>query len=592
MGTYAGPKTYFESASEMLQSIFDLFTSKDRLYLLTATKPEPVKLSIPAEVSSVVGKYSVQYNTSDFSEALEKALQIFTLFPNVNQELYLISDLYINGNAIQDSLNQGLVKYNIKMFIVNPAEGIIPDNLSIDSVALKTQIFEINKPIYLDVYLKNYNTNETKNSNVYLYQSNERIAMDQVSIPAGKNQNIELGFNPKSSGKYFLTVEIEEDDLPADNIYFINLDIPDKLNVLYVRNQANVYMKSALETLSKNSILHISQSSYNAWQAYYFQNFDVIILDDPPKLDGETLSRLYNFLDENRNLILIPGSSSTPEEINNLFQPKLGKNLISGSIIIAGNDDFYSFAPLDVKSNLFLPLFSSSENKFDSPKIYKYFKLNNSGQALLALKNGDSFVSTFSAEREKGSIFIVNSAFDPQWSNMVFKGFFIPYLYRLIYIAAQTRFDNLDALHIGDTHIFSLSNQSINKKFQMETPDEQMINLIPSQTETGLGITFSEFNEPGHYKLFQESQLQSNIAVNISSTEFKGPFLDLEKIDTDVVLLIPRKQIIDKILQSRNGSELWLFLVILAIVLLFLEIFFIKKIEGGSESISTQSGIS
>jgi len=472
----------------------------------------------------------------------------------------------------------------VQLYVLNPTESVVFDNLSIDSVALKTQIFENNKPVYIDVFLKNHHPRSAKNSTVYLYNSDERIAMDQVNVAAGQTHQLELVFTPKSSGKYFLNIEIEEDDLTEDNVYYFNLEIPEELKILFVGRDNNLFLANAMETLRANSILNITQSTYNTWQGFYFNNFDVIILEDPPLLNQGALSRVYNFLDENRNIIVVPGPLLRPEQLNRMFRPKTGTNMISGTLISADADNFYSFAPLDIRSNLFLTLFTSAENKFDSPKIFKYFKLNSAGQCLLELKNRDAYLSKFPVSSRGSSIFMVNSAFMPEWGNMVFKGFYMPFLYRMIYIAARTESENGERLYVGDKQIFPLSNQSVNREFKMEIPGGNHLNILPSQTPTGPAIVYSEFNQPGHYKLYRESKLQFNASVNMNPEELRGPFIELQNITSDIHYLNLESELDKEILQSRNGSELWLPLVILAILLLFMELFFIKKIEGRSES--------
>jgi len=108
MRSYSGAKTRFEKAIDLMPELFDLFSNEDRLYLISTSQPDPVEISFPLENKNNPANYDAGYASSDFSPALKNAFYLFEQYPNVNRELYLISDLYINNAPFQDSLSAGL----------------------------------------------------------------------------------------------------------------------------------------------------------------------------------------------------------------------------------------------------------------------------------------------------------------------------------------------------------------------------------------------------------------------------------------------------------------------------------------------------
>ncbi len=580
MKSYMGAVTRFEYTQDILRQILPLFSPDDHVYMLSPSRPKPYRIPGIAEVQTYLADFRPGYTTPDFNAVLQETFQLFASYPNINRELYFVSDLNINDAAFLDSLNTGLKEQEIRLFLIAPPSQPVFNNLSIDSITVRNQIFEINKPIRLDITVRNHNTDEELNTLVHLFRSDERVAMDQIAVPAGASSTLEMVYIPKTAGKQFLHLEIEEDDLTTDNYYFLNLDVPENLQILYVTQQLNPFVQNAIETLSENTILNISQNRYRSWQGNQFDNYALIVLQDPPEFERALLKRLHRYLENGNSILLIPGAATRPGQVNAYFEPVI-KTRIMESVISAGSpDSYFSLASIDEMTDLFLPVFNRTGFQFDSPKIRKYIRLHPDGMSLLKLRNGDSFVSMFGNKEETGNLIVINSGFDETWSDISLKGFFVPFLYRIMYIGGGTGKKTVKPLNVDEPFTFKLSNQSINSAFKLKTPDDREFDVIPAQSPEGLQFVFTDLTIPGHYIFYRDDRVTTAFSVNVSADEFRRPFVDFSTVEATTIPLNVSGDVEEVISTARSGFEIWPFLVILALLSLLAEMLLIKKIEG------------
>ena len=92
-----------------------------------------------------------------------------------------------------------------------------------------------------------------------------------------------------------------------------------------------------------------------------------------------------------------------------------------------------------------------------------------------------------------------------------------------------------------------------------------------------------EFAKPGNYKILQGSNLVSVISVNVDAKTLEADRVDIEKIVSkteNVELIQENEDVAEKVKEARFGEEIWKYIIGLALLVLLLEGFVVKKIEG------------
>ncbi len=577
MRSYAGSITRFEQAILHMREQIGLFNQDDRVFLLT-----PSKINSPVQINTqdISNLPEPTFLSPDFTNILRNASDIFEKYPNYNKELYIYSDFQVSRKAIPDSIDSIFKDETIRTFLIDVSGSHAFENAGIDTVIIQNQLFERDKPVNLTVRVRNFSEDSGISLPVNLYAGDTRVAMEQVKLEPSAVNNVEMAFVPNKTGQQLMHVELEDDDLSADNYYYFSINVPEKLSVLFVDDQTTPFLNHAVDVLSLNTIFNIEHLGYSAWQGANFDKFDLIVLNDPGFIRNETAGRLASFVKNGKSIILIPGSQMTITELNSVINMFGIRNCFIDFKSTNENDSYYSLRPVDTISPLFSLLFSGNAPELDMPKVYRYFRIKGVGITLLSFNNGDPFLSeiTFS-DPAAGSLFIFSSLFELSWTDFPVKGLFVPMLYRSFYFAAQKDLQAMDQVQTGDVFYLSRPDLSFQNSYSVQPPGKDKLDIVPEQTSSGLRFKFENIDQPGHYHLFSDNGPIQSFAVNVSSKELRRPYQSFDKITSRVFKFEGDDPVKEQILNARSGFELWYIFLFLALCTLITEMIVIKKME-------------
>lgn len=578
MQGFNGSISRFNVAKNQVIAILNTFTNDDRVFIIpfsdVSSNLAPVNLNQSS--ADVLKKYIITNGSPNTSDTFKAVNRIFEDHPNYNRELYLCSDFDINRINLPDSVDKILNDRRIMCYFVNPGK-IDQNNTSIDTVIVENQLFEVNKSIQFTILLKNHNNNEAMETLVNLYQGNERLAMQQAVLNPSEVKSVNLTFVPKTTGPVMLHFEIDDDNLLIDNHYYLNFTIPKKINILFVNDQSDQSLQTALGVITDNSVLKIDRQNYGQWIGRNLENYDLIVLYDPPMLGTESVKRLGQYL-INKNILFIPGLNLSVREFNMMLDQLAGRSTLINLISSPGSDTYFALDANTTNLPLFESIFVKENNRIELPKIYKYFKLINFNKSILKLQNNDPLLAECKTTSEN-NILIFTSLLKNDWNDLPYKGFFIPMFYRILFSSAQK--NQLDkAYQIGDAVAISLPDLSLSDLYTIQEPEGEAYEIIPQQSSRGLQITLDKLHKPGHYVIHKNNQFEHAFSVNISSKELEQPYVNFENLSDNVILMNTGADVSETIQSARIGQELWFVFLILALLMLLLEIILIKRIEG------------
>lgn len=578
MKTFNGSISKFKIAKNQVFSIFNTFTHDDRVFIIpfsnVTSNLAPVNLS--QSPVDIIKKYNVTNSSPDISDALKAANKIFEDHPNYNRELYLLSDFNISRTNVTDSINTILSDQGILCYRINPGENE-QNNFGIDTVIIENQLFEINKPVQFSILLKNHNNNKPAETLVNLYKDNERLAMQQAVLDPAELKSINLTFVPKTTGPVFLHFEIDDDNLLLDNHYYLNFSIPDKIKILFVYDQPAQELKTALNVIDGNSVLEIDLLNFGQWVGKSLENYDLIVLSNPPMLGSESTNRLERYL-QNNNLLIIPGLNLSIREFNLLFRRLAGRNLLLDLSTTPGDDTYFALNKNITNQPLFESLYINDKSEIELPKIFKYFKLAKSYRAILELQNHDALLAEYKS-KTANNFYIFTSLFEDDWNDFAYKGFFIPMFYRILFTASQdVQFNN--NFKVGDGVSISLSEPSLNNLYTIQEPAAEAYEIIPQQSSRGMHISLDNIQRPGHYIIRKNDRFEYAFSANVSSNELTRPYINFDELSDNVISIDNGTDVSETIRSARIGQELWFIFLILALLMLLIEVLLIKKIEG------------
>jgi len=388
MQAFANSKTYYEIAKEKLVSLLGVFNKDDNVFLYSQNLSEPIAINLENQ-EQILKRLKVSNNVLDIKKSLSVADSIFQNHVNLNNELYFLSDFRFQlPQDIREFFEEAT---NFSAFKIPLIEDIPFKNVSIDTIIIKNQLLEVNKPINISVFLTNHSRTEIE-TNLNLFSQEDRVGMKFISL--GGNQTIkqEINFTPKANGIHNLKLQLNEDDLSIDNNWYFSLDMPQEITILFTTIELSTEINSALNILSGNTIFNIKVSSYTEWLGLNLKNYDLIVLNDLRVLDRNALTLLQSYLNRDGSLILIPGDETSLVNYNSFLKSLIDRNIFS-SLQTAEPNSYFSIENQKSENTFFEALFREKENSFSAPKVSKYFKQSDNTNALVRLSNNDSFIS-------------------------------------------------------------------------------------------------------------------------------------------------------------------------------------------------------
>jgi hypothetical protein len=561
----------FDRAIAQVPHILDLFNYSDQVFIL----PTQQMTAIPAD-SFEINSLGIGYLPNQWQDIFNNTFKLFEEYPNYNQELYILTD---NIDFPQQHL-QSRISNNTRAYIIQLGDQTF-NNISIDTLAFINELFEPSQNISLAISLTNHWYNKVEDIETHLYINGRRESYNQTSIDPNTLQNIQIAFKPEEYGLIEGFLEISDDALDADNRYYFNLSIPEKINILYVEKSPSLFMRSVLKTIGENLNLEIQYALYEQFALYNLENYDKIFLANVSTLESPIVNRLQEYVQNGGKMILMPGDNSTPTFINRLLKQLDSKLRVLDFISVQGGDSYFGLNNESLMSHtLTRDLFINVDTKLNTPVFYKYFKIDRGENVLIELSNGDPLIVL--EKVQNGYILFLTSYIEEEWTNLQFKGLFVPLFTRLLSSDSFGVNSKLNRIHVGDELLYPLSPGKYVSEHLLKTPDNLSITLFPQEAENGQVLPISYFSKPGNYKIYSDKTLSAIVSANIPARKntFVRTDITIDSNNSENIISLFENEISKEVvLAQRSGVELWKIFVLLAILFIISEVIFIKKLE-------------
>jgi hypothetical protein len=567
---YSGNR--FNRALAKLNQVLKSFKPEDRIRLL---KSSNIEIDILDSLDFQLQECS--YLIGDINSSLLKVTKYFIDNPNINKELHIISDMKTITKKLEEfALNNQDIKIYLEK-IIEKGSG----NISISSVVFENTLFEINKPVNAKLYLRNHSNTESKIVNTQVFINNKRVAQNNSTILANEQKVIHLNFIPKSyswNSGYF---EINDDDLIADNKYYFSIKIHEKVKMLFVDNNPSSYLKSAIETINQLEHIEIIKENYKSLARKSFFDYDVIFLSNIPAISNAIVARLKSYMNNGGGIILVPGEKTILSFFNTSLSSIFGDlKLLELNKISSG---YYTLKKIQENNPIISEIYKKENPEISLPKFKKYFKLSNisSFQNILQLNNGNPFL-LFSNKSDL-NLMVLSSYFDDSWSDMHFKGIFIPLLIKMIKYVAFNLDKSGKQIFVGNEAVLNINQSNTKKLYEIATPDGDKNRISPVYLGSNGIFDLGEFYKPGNYKINQGTNTISVISVNVDANKLGMNRTDINKIIDDnenIELISENENANERVKEARFGEEIWKYIIGIAIIILLFESFVVKKIEG------------
>ncbi len=560
----------FNKSKEIISTLLNDLQEGDEALIIQTTNPfEKNELtSNRTLLETELDLVEISKGKNRLPESINEALKYLSQSQNLNKEIYLFTDLQQNNidNDFQFEI-QNVSDARIYIFnFVNSDKG----NLGITEFSLNNQLIEKDKPISFSSVIAN-SSQKNVESIASLFINGKRSAQKSLSIQPGESELINFETTLTEDGLINAELTIEDDDIIEDNEAFLSLLVPEAVKVLLIYdNQSDAaFIESALQNdITKNKIELSKYSSDNVFSSLISESDVVLYIGEKNKI-AEILNS------EGRiNLILFPPSNSNQNSYNG-FLSRI--NLPNRFNKIELRDNTIQFDEIDFEHPIFGGLFNEDEKpSVNSPSITKYYKSssNLNGKRIISLIDKSPLIYESSNE----NITMINFNLSPvlSWSDFPLKSLFAPIIIRSIFYLSSS--EALQQSINSMEEITFEKNQFRSNIISVLKPSGKRDIISSDSLNTGNRYNYSKTDETGIYKVYDNNNLTTSFSVNHYNEESNLAWSNEESftnfindVSDNIIFLNSNDNFKEKINQTRFGTELWRFFLILALIAAILE---------------------
>ena len=592
----------FKLAKERTKKILQQLKQGDEASLvLFASQPKLINPRPTYDFKNLI-KYldeeaELSAEKTDVGEALKKAYEILRNSKNLNQEIYLVTDMEKSGwsSIHPDFLASESKKPKLYLVDVSPPE---KQNLCIETVEFGNQLIETGKPFQITCQIVNFTSQPVTNLLVGLYIDGKRTS--QIDTDIERNGKATVKFTPtvEKAGIHTGFFELTDDDLLIDNRRFFAFKIPEKIEALLAgENERDTrYLSLALNPLNLSDANKVvTQIGRNVLSGIDFNRYQVVIFSNLSRLTDVELTNLERFVQRGGGVFFILGDNIDPDYYSSQIIRKFFDLSLNVPLTPTKNvGGFFSLEKFDLDHPIFqvyrdlekekLPVikFSSIFELPENPNVKSIARFNLGKPALVERSYGT------------GKVLLLAAPVEESQGDLVVHPFFVPFVNRAVeYLASDLSRLDEDIL-VGSKVIRELPSDLADKGIELSNPQMKKIALQPSFSTRGgqtdqLILRIDDTFIPGIYNIMSSASFSSapeemvdRFAINIDPQDSDPQKIDKsqvgEKLEGLSFLYIdPQDDVEKSILQSRYGKELWKTFLWMAFGLLVLEMYLAKS---------------
>ena len=484
----------------------------------------------------------------------------------------------IDSNSIKRIINDNSENLNTFLFIITDGQDHflnppipIPDkenfhihyiytshekrNLSINKIDISNKIILPNNTFKISATIQNNGSVDIEGSFANLVINDIHVGKQLLNIEKEKEISIEFEVSIPIYGEHLCQIEISEDDILEDNIYYFTINIQESINIDIISNKSNIYLENALSSF--NADKDIVRIEYHNLNSYLNKKIDanILFILGMDNISNDLKKKIYNL--ENFSYFKIVVIPEIDDKNFDSILPFINNKPESNRVNYSKNNY------LEIESEKINDIFLSTlykDNPIRNIKIFNYIEMDSNQNTLIRLKNNKSLLNRFILNDGKVDLHLLSISFDLQSSDWPLKGSIIPFIQYLI--------TSKNLLEYSDIHK-PIKEIGFHRNSQITSP-------------LGNSLIFSKINEDsflnklGFYKEAMNSY-NSYYAVNLGEEELLSNYIKyddlVQLLDKKIILSNTPKEAAEYINNTIVGNDLWKIFLYLVTILVFFEIF-------------------
>jgi hypothetical protein len=621
MGLSNGIRTSFERAQSAAEQILLAFPSGSSSALYFASNIVQPVIAQPTFdfdlLRQTIHRAQLTDRSTDLGEALQLAVSSLQKQGASNaKEIYLITDGQANGwgNLEQMRSELGEIQKQIAVHIVLVG-GESETNLAVTGLRLEGGLAPIDQPLRCSIEVTNESEAEAHDVRVSLLVDDQPAADETVidRIAPGTSRGVALFAKLRSEGYHTITARIPPDRLPADDQRTLAVKTVREVKVLLVQGTTAATPSLADDFFVRNALVPVPAS--DAGQFYIktttvsasqldttaLADYDAVFLLDVEEIGQSEAAALAGYVHQGGGLVLFPGPDCRIDSYNrNLaadgFLPAtlgpekgnpnqratfftLQSSGYDHPIVTLWNDPaagtlsgahFYAYYPLTPTAGK-PPAKGEVNPPGGKPRVILHFAQNN---------------DPFAVEHTWGSgrVILFASTATTSWNDLPVTQAFVPLIQRVLGSLVERQTEGLN-IEVGQKFASTVSHDLLHQDVNIRLPGEPGPGRVVGQAILSNGlpsVQFADTDRAGAYHVSigpapgttlefaaQADPNESNLTpLSAAQVKSLGSVAEVTNWSPEA-----RNSLTPKLTSGRAGHELWVQLLIAALIIAVAETF-------------------
>lgn len=520
----------------------------------------------------MIDRITVADDRADLPRMLRTADRLYKEARHAHHEVFVISDMQTSLTR-RDASDSGVVLTDdATMFLVRIGDGLtaLEQNLSVDSLNVITKLFQPDKPVEIEAFIRNGSKTDAVGVPVSMAFDGVRVGQRAIDVPAGSTRSVIVSAPPQRRGLIAAHIELENDAIDRDNVRYAGLIVPPRARVLLVGAPTDImYLRTALSLPGmEEASPEISIASSAAEAASRLSNTDVVMIAGSA-ISSADAAVFKQWVERGGGLVLF--ASDNPMLISEL--PKFG--FTASAVRVAPANEPWTVTTIERSHPLFLGVFKGSDAKrtVESPRIERQLPVTG-GVSIMNTSAGPLI-----SESTIGGGRVLYIAIPPTltWSTFPVTGLFAATAVRSSMYLLMPRDAGLDA-SVGEpvsapvppryasTESFLMRDvANITSAIRAVRMPSATLLTVPAQPAAGvvkISTTDSASVMTVAVNVPNEESILNFFTANAAETEAKK----IVSAPDHVVTVSDASDVTAAISSARTGSELWPLFIVLAIL--------------------------
>lgn len=560
-----------ESARHKAREIAAAYRPGDRYQLLTNdASGSQFRWLSREEFLTAVDDFHPTAVTAPMSALMRRQNDFLRSTTVTNRHAYVISDFQRSTADIADLPVDSAI---LTTFV--PLEGSNVANLYIDSIAFDCPSYCLGAAVTAEVRVCNGGDKAVESLPLRLFAGGRQRALSTVDIAAHSHATVPLHFTIEEQG--VLQGYVETTDYPVtfdDRLYF-TLSVARQIPVLAIAGAGeNPFLDKLFrgDSLVRYRVEEVSRIDYTT-----LTDNSLIVLDRVASVTSGLAQTLQTFVQEGGSLLVVPAAQADRESYNHLLEalhaPRLG-DWRPGAV---------KALEVNYQSPLYRGVFNSRPDDVEMPTVIGSYLLESDAttvrEPVVSLANGSDYLTLTRAG--EGTVYLFASPLQKEHGDFVQQALFVPTVYNMALFSTPQQ----APFHwLTDRTAVPLAGRYDGEAAPHLTNDDGSVDLIPDLRRMGgryCMVPHGEIVEAGNYRLGGDEGMSFNFSRRESDLTFYNPSELDEMLGSrlhggSAVVGQAQKSMTDYVRQRGQGTPLWRWCLLLALVALLAETLLVR----------------